>query len=78
MRKFFKKYGMIGGTAAACVACCSAPFLITPILAWVGGAGIGSILSPWFLLILIIPAGILFFQRKGKRIDGSPPDKVGC
>lgn len=67
MKAFLKKYGLIGGTAVACAACCAAPILLAPPLASLGVAGVGSLLSPWFLLFLVVPAGMLVFQVRNKQ-----------
>ena len=66
MKNVLKKYGLIGGTAAACVACCTAPLFMGPLLAWLGAAGLGLALSPWYLLMLVVPALMLLARMMGK------------
>ncbi|OGB24860.1 MAG: hypothetical protein A3I66_13725 [Burkholderiales bacterium RIFCSPLOWO2_02_FULL_57_36] len=63
MKNFLKKYGLIGGTAAACVACCTVPIFIGPLLAWIGVTSLGLVFSPWYLLLLAVPA-LLMVMRK--------------
>ena len=67
MKNVLKKYGLIGGTAAACVACCTAPLFLGPLLAWLGAAGLGLALSPWYLLMLVVPALMLLARKMGKH-----------
>ena len=77
MKAFLKKYGLIGGTAVACAACCAAPVLFAPLLAWLGVAGVGSLLSPWFLLFLVVPVGMLAFQIRNKQAGKSQIAQAG-
>ena len=65
MKNVLKKYGLIGGTAAACVACCTAPLFMGPLLAWFGATTLGLVFSPWYLLLLAVPALMLFAQKWG-------------
>lgn len=76
MKAFLKKFGLIGGTAAACAACCAAPVVLGPLLAWLGAAGLGLAFSPWYLLLLAAPAAILAFQIRRK--EARPAKTTGC
>lgn len=79
MNTFLKKFGLIGGTAAACVACCAGPVFLGPLLAWLGVAGLGFVFSPWYLLLLAAPALMLVLQHSRKKTH--PTEKgntAGC
>ena len=81
MKTLLKKYGLIGGTAVACIACCAAPSLMVPVLAWLGVAGAGFIYSPWLLALSAVPALMLLAQfrnRKSSAPRGALPAARGC
>jgi len=67
MKNALKKYGFIGGTAAACVACCTAPVFMGPLLAWLGASTLGMVYSPWYLLLLAVPALLMLVRKMGKH-----------
>jgi hypothetical protein len=79
MEMSIKKIGAAAGTAAACVACCAGPALIGPLLAWIGVTGLGFVFSPWYLLLLAVPATMLVLQQMRKKT--LQPDRAnagGC
>jgi hypothetical protein len=79
MKNVLKKYGLIGGTAAACVACCTAPLFMGPLLAWLGATALGLLCSPWYLLLLAVPALLMLFRKMGKHtIRPSAAMTGGC
>jgi hypothetical protein len=78
MNAFLKKFGLIGGTAAACAACCAAPVVLGPLLAWLGVAGLGLAFSPWYLLVLAAPAAMLAVQLIRKKAGPAKTTGCGC
>ena len=81
MKNFLKKYGLIAGAAAACVACCTVPIFMGPLLAWIGVTSLGLVFSPWYLLLLTIPA-LLMLMRMQKtpaaRLNPATTGNCGC
>lgn len=67
MKNVLRKYGLLGGTAAACVACCTAPLFMGPLLAWLGASTLGLVGLPWYLLLLTIPALLMLARKMGKH-----------
>lgn len=51
MKPLLKKLGIVGGTAAACAACCAGPLVFGPLLAWFGVAGVGLFFALVFACI---------------------------
>jgi hypothetical protein len=78
MKVFLKKFGIVGGTAAACVACCATPVVLGPLLAWLGVAGLGLAFSPWYLLLLAAPAVMLALQLIRKKAGPAKTTGCGC
>ncbi|OVZ65186.1 MULTISPECIES: hypothetical protein [unclassified Pigmentiphaga] len=79
MKNVLKKYGLIGGTAAACAACCPAPLFMGPLLAWTGATTLGLVFSPWFLLLLAVPGLLMLARKIGKHTpQPSPAAPGGC
>lgn len=81
MNAFLKKFGVIGGTAAACVACCAGPVAFGPLFAWLGVAGLGMVFSSWYLLLLAAPALVfvlLRMRKKTKSAEKAYAADCGC
>jgi len=67
MKYVLKKYGLIGGAAAACAACCTVPLFMGPLLASLGATTLGLVFSPWYLLLLAVPALLMLVRKMGKH-----------
>lgn len=81
MKNFLKTYGLIGGTAAACVACCTVPIFMGPLLTWIGVTSLGLVFSPWYLLLLAIPALLMLIRtlnRQTARANRATTDDCDC
>lgn len=77
MKNVLRKYGLLGGTAAACVACCTAPLFMGPLLAWLGASTLGLVGLPWYLLLLSLPALLILARTMGKRSARTPAAAAG-
>jgi len=81
MKNFLKKYGLIGGAAAACVACCTVPIFMGPLLAWIGVTSLGLVFSPWYLLLLLVPALLMLMRtlnNQTARANRATTDGCDC
>lgn len=76
MKNVLRKYGLIGGAAAACAVCC-APLFMGPLLAWSGATAFGLVFSPWFLLLLAVPGLLMLARKMGKHTPQPSPTAVG-
>lgn len=80
MKKFLKVIGLLGGTAAACVACCTVPIFMGPLLTWIG-VTLGFVFSPWYLLLLAIPVLLMFMRtphNQTARTNRATAKNCGC
>lgn len=81
MKKFLKGFWLLGGTAVACVACCTVPIFMGPLLTWIGVTSLGFVFSPWYLLLLAIPALLILMRtlhNKTARANCATASNCSC
>ena len=80
MKKFLKGLGLLGGTAAACMACCTVPIFMGPLLAWIS-VTLGFVFSPWYLLLLAIPVLLMLMRKlynQTARVNRTTANDCSC
>lgn len=72
--------GAAGVTAAACAACCISLPLLGPVLAWLGIAGLGGLVTGWHVgMAAVFATGIavIYGFRHWRRLERMNRD-CGC
>lgn len=80
MKKSVKAFGVLGGTAAACVACCAGTAFMLPMVGWLGLTGFGAIATGWYwpMAGIFALAIVALIVRRSEHVKTTPSPQTSC